>query len=65
MLTVTDVCKIHSLQGYCDFLPEEKLLEAVQVGQVVFLYEYVAYLVFSFFKSRMITFVSFKELGFT
>lgn len=23
-------------QGYCDFLTEEKLLEAVQVGQVVY-----------------------------
>lgn len=23
------------MQGYCDFLPEEKLLEAVQIGQVI------------------------------
>ncbi|KAK8978692.1 hypothetical protein V6N11_001699 [Hibiscus sabdariffa] len=28
-----DVSKIYPLQGYCDFLPEEKLLEAVEVGQ--------------------------------
>lgn len=25
------------LQGYCDFLPEEKLLQAIEVGQVVYL----------------------------
>lgn len=24
-----------SFQGYCDFLPEEKLLQAIEVGQVV------------------------------
>jgi hypothetical protein len=31
------------LQGYCNFLPEEKLLEAVQIGQVVSLIKCVAY----------------------
>lgn len=36
------------LQGYCDFLSEEKLLQAVQVGQVVLLSKYVAFMLFGY-----------------
>lgn len=36
------------LQGYCDFLSEEKLIQAVQVGQVVLLPKYVAFLLFGY-----------------
>ena len=32
------------LQGFCDFLTEEKLLQAVEVGQVVTSFAYVVYL---------------------
>lgn len=39
------LCVTSSLQGYCDFLPEERLLQAVEVGQVVTSSMYVVYLV--------------------
>ncbi|GMP62478.1 hypothetical protein CsSME_00024575 [Camellia sinensis var. sinensis] len=31
------ICVTCPPQGYCNFLPEEKLLQAVEVGQVVYL----------------------------